>query len=60
MLEMRQAGAYTIAQDEETSMIWGMPGAAVRMEAAVAVLPLDGIAPALCQWAQRMAGGTRK
>lgn len=60
MLVMRQEGAYTIAQDEETSMIWGMPGAAVRMEAAVAVLPLDGVAPALCQWAQRMAGGVKK
>ncbi len=60
MLVMRQKGAYTIAQDEETSMIWGMPGAAVRMEAATAVLPLDGIAPALCQWAVRLAGGAKK
>ncbi|QJD29339.1 chemotaxis-specific protein-glutamate methyltransferase CheB [Methylococcus geothermalis] len=47
LLAMRRAGLMTIAQDESTSVIWGMPGAAVRQEAAAAVLPLDRIAPAV-------------
>lgn len=41
--EMRAAGARTIAQDERTSVVWGMPRAAVRMGAAESVLPLQGI-----------------
>ena len=45
--EMRQAGATTIAQDERTSVVFGMPGEAVRRGAAAEVLPLSEIAPAL-------------
>jgi len=41
---MRAAGAHTIAQDEATSTVWGMPGAAVRADAAAVVLPLGEIA----------------
>jgi two-component system chemotaxis response regulator CheB len=44
--EMREAGSPTIAQDEFTSVVWGMPGAAVRIGAAMEVLPLDQIAGA--------------
>lgn len=44
MLRMRQAGFYTIAQDEATSVVWGMPGAAVKLGAASEVLPLNKIA----------------
>jgi two-component system chemotaxis response regulator CheB len=44
--EMRDAGSPTIAQDEFTSVVWGMPGAAVRIGAAMEVLPLDQIAGA--------------
>jgi len=44
LLKMRQAGAYTIAQDEKTSIVWGMPGEAVKRGAAVDVLPLPQIA----------------
>lgn len=43
MLEMKEAGAYTIAQDENTSLIYGMPRAAVQMEAAQEVVPLQQI-----------------
>ncbi|WP_019583355.1 MULTISPECIES: chemotaxis response regulator protein-glutamate methylesterase [unclassified Thioalkalivibrio] len=46
---LRDAGAHTIAQDEKTSLVWGMPGAAVKRGAAVQVLPLAGIASALIQ-----------
>ncbi|CZF78880.1 protein-glutamate methylesterase/protein-glutamine glutaminase [Grimontia marina] len=44
MLKMRQAGAVTVAQDEKSSVVWGMPGAAVEIEAAQHVLPLEKIA----------------
>jgi two-component system chemotaxis response regulator CheB len=43
LLRMREAGCATVAQDEATSVVWGMPGAAVAVEAAVKVLPLDKI-----------------
>jgi two-component system chemotaxis response regulator CheB len=41
--EMREAGSRTIAQDEATSMVWGMPGEAVAVGAAMDVLPLGEI-----------------
>jgi len=41
---MRAAGARTIAQDRETSVVWGMPGEAVKRDAASEVLALDKIA----------------
>lgn len=47
LLEIRQAGGTTIAQDEESSVVWGMPAAAIELGAAARVLPLDEIAPAL-------------
>ncbi len=43
LLLMRQAGARTIAQDEATCVVYGMPKAAVEMGAAEKVLPLDKI-----------------
>ncbi len=46
---LREQGAYTIAQDEATSVVWGMPGEAVRRGAAIEVLPLPAIATALLQ-----------
>jgi two-component system chemotaxis response regulator CheB len=44
LLSMRRAGAATIAQDEATSVVWGMPGAAAALRAAERILPLDQIA----------------
>jgi two-component system chemotaxis response regulator CheB len=44
LLNLKNVGAETIAQDEETSVVWGMPGAAVKLNAANKVLPLDKIA----------------
>jgi two-component system chemotaxis response regulator CheB len=41
---MRAQGARTIAQDRETSVVWGMPGEAVKRDAASEVLALDKIA----------------
>jgi len=45
--EMRAAGSHTIAQDEATSVVWGMPGAAANAGICAAVLPLNQIAPKL-------------
>ncbi|CTP88655.1 protein-glutamate methylesterase/protein-glutamine glutaminase [Xanthomonas graminis] len=47
LLEMLQAGASTLVQDEATSVVWGMPGSAFRLGAAQEVLPLDRIAERL-------------
>lgn len=44
LLEMKNAGAYTVAQNEETCVVYGMPGAAVALGAADKILPLDKIA----------------
>jgi two-component system chemotaxis response regulator CheB len=40
---MRDAGAFTIAQDEKTSIVFGMPREAIQLGAVCAVLPLDQI-----------------
>jgi two-component system chemotaxis response regulator CheB len=44
---MRDAGAITIGQDEESSAVWGMPGAAAALGAVQRTLPLSEIARAL-------------
>ena len=46
---MRESGAVTIAQDEATSAVYGMPKEAVRLGAAMYVLPLGEIAGVLCR-----------
>lgn len=43
LLEMKQAGARTIAQDEKTSVVFGMPHEAIKLGAAEEVLPLHSI-----------------
>jgi two-component system chemotaxis response regulator CheB len=52
--EMREAGAPTVAQDEASSVVWGMPGEAVAIGAASEVLPLSAISAAV----QRLAEET--
>lgn len=47
LLAMRQAGARTLVQDEATSVVWGMPGAAHKLGAAEQIVPLAGIAEQL-------------
>jgi two-component system chemotaxis response regulator CheB len=44
LLRLLDAGAATIAQDEATSVVWGMPGSAVKLGAAEHVLPLGRVA----------------
>jgi two-component system chemotaxis response regulator CheB len=43
LLAMRQAGAFTVVQDEATSLVFGMPSAAIERGAAEVVAPLDDI-----------------
>jgi len=43
--ELRNAGGYTIAEDESTAVVYGMPAAAIRIGAASESLPLPDIAP---------------
>ncbi|HET9107448.1 MAG TPA: chemotaxis response regulator protein-glutamate methylesterase [Steroidobacteraceae bacterium] len=45
--EMRDAGAATIAQDEASCVVFGMPKEAIRMQAAEHVLPLDALPEAI-------------
>lgn len=44
LLEMKKPGAYTVVQNEETCVVYGMPAAAVALGAADKILPLDKIA----------------
>ncbi len=46
-LTIREAGGHVIAQDEASSVVWGMPGATVKLGAAHEVLPLADIAPTI-------------
>jgi two-component system response regulator WspF len=47
---LRQAGWYTIAQDQASSVVYGMPKAAAEMGAARHILPLEAIASTLVQF----------
>lgn len=49
LLDMRRAGAATIAEDESTAVVFGMPAAAIRLSAAGTVLPLDRMAAHLAR-----------
>ncbi len=44
MLEMKNAGAYTIAQDEATSVVFGMPNEAIKLGGVTKIVPLERIA----------------
>jgi two-component system chemotaxis response regulator CheB len=49
LLAMREAGAHTIAQDEATAVVYGMPREAVRLGGATEVTPLDDVPAAVLQ-----------
>lgn len=52
LLKLRARGWHTIAQDEQSSAVWGMPRAAVECRAVNQVLPLDQIAGAIVRHLQ--------
>ena len=49
LLEMRKAGAYTIGQDKDSCVVYGMPGVAQDIGAVMVQAPCDGIASVLMQ-----------
>ncbi|MBE0620071.1 MAG: chemotaxis response regulator protein-glutamate methylesterase [Burkholderiales bacterium] len=51
MLELKQSGARTIAQDEKSSVVFGMSRDAIQLGAVEETLPLSGIATRLCELA---------
>ena len=50
MLEMKEAGAYTIAQDEESCIVFGMPKEAIKLGAVDKILPLPNIMRAVLNY----------
>jgi two-component system, chemotaxis family, protein-glutamate methylesterase/glutaminase len=52
MTRLRLQGGRTIAEAEETAIVWGMPGELVKMGGASVVTPLDKIAAQLKEWAR--------
>ncbi|HWU99984.1 MAG TPA: chemotaxis response regulator protein-glutamate methylesterase [Devosia sp.] len=52
LLEMRQAGAYTVAQDEESCIVFGMPKEAIDRGGVMKVLPLNRIAAEITAYAR--------
>ena len=53
LLKLKQTGAHTIAQDEASCVVWGMPRAAVEADAADKVVSLDNMAQELSNWAKK-------
>jgi two-component system chemotaxis response regulator CheB len=58
LFEMREAGALTLAQDEASCVVFGMPREAIRRGAAKFVTPLDRIGPTIMAWAAGSDTGT--
>ncbi len=54
---IRLCGGHTIAQDEQTSIIFGMPRAAIELDAAEIVLPLEEIGPQIMRWISEQKDG---
>jgi two-component system chemotaxis response regulator CheB len=52
LLNMRNAGARTIAQDEESCVVFGMPKEAIKLDAAEKIVPLSDIAQSILRLIQ--------
>lgn len=52
-LEIRKSGGLVLAQDESTSVVWGMPGSALNAGAVHDVAPLDRLPQLLTEWIRR-------
>jgi two-component system, chemotaxis family, protein-glutamate methylesterase/glutaminase len=53
LLAMREAGALTVAQDEASCVVFGMPKEAIKLGAAGEVLPLGSMSGWVGRWAQQ-------
>ena len=49
LLNLREAGGYTLAEDESSAVVYGMPAAAVRLGAVCESLPLSAVAPRILE-----------
>jgi two-component system chemotaxis response regulator CheB len=54
---MKENGAITVVQDKESSVVHGMPGEAINIDAAIYVLPPEGIAKLLASLSKKRNGG---
>ena len=59
LLALRGKSWHTIAQDEATSVVYGMPQAAMKLKAATDILPIDKIGERLAELAVNTAGRRR-
>lgn len=57
LLALREAGAHTIAQDERTSVIFGMPRAAIALGAAKEILPIQQVGKRILDYLNSTHGG---
>lgn len=57
LLAMHERGAYTLAQDEETSVVFGMPKEAIKLGAVDEVLPIQQIPQAIVTFLQKQGKG---
>lgn len=55
MLEMHDAGAFTIAQDEASSVVYGMPKEAVKLGAVDKIVSLSEVSGEICSFSEEMA-----
>jgi two-component system chemotaxis response regulator CheB len=55
-LEIRKAGGLVLAQDEASSVVWGMPGSALEAGAVHEVAPLERLAIVMAEWIRRREG----
>lgn len=55
MLRMKERGAHTIAQDQASSVVWGMPRVAVELNAAREVVSLNHVPKQICHYLQANA-----
>ena len=54
LLALRRFGVYTIAQNESSCEVYGMPKAAAKLSAAVDILPPEDIAERLIEWTMNL------
>lgn len=54
LLELRKAGWMTLAQDKSTSVVYGMPGYAAKINAAKEILPIEKIADSINNFAKKI------
>jgi len=59
LLEMKEAGAETIAQDERTCVVFGMPQVAIKMGAVDRILPLQSLASSVVSFGRKDAYSSR-